>query len=173
MRYIQIYEEFAKPFKSFNTQVGEIIRRLDLVINNTTIPFKIGIIDKNAGKFYFKYRDPNLSQSVSYFESMVVEIRYIDDYPNRDSLAYRDRKVLKQGKTNWEDSPYIKIMINNNFPKKTVYLRFLCDKYCDKIEDSLKNYDYYLLTLNKYDEFIEELTPEAEEMYKDSKIYNI
>ena len=63
--------------------------------------------------------------------------------------------------------------IKNNFPKKTVYLRFLCDKYCDKIEDSLKNYDYYLLTLNKYDEFIEELTPEAEEMYKDSKIYNI
>jgi len=145
MKYIKIYEVFRPPFKSFNPYVSEIMKRLDSIYVKDNIV--ISIVDKNSGKLDIVGYDKDDKE----IDRMMVQVRYVD------------------GK--------IKIMIYRYMLKKFEYLKHLCDIYCEEVElDGVglrAKFIAYFLYLDKFDKFIENLTPESEEVYNISKKYNL
>jgi hypothetical protein len=144
MKYIKIYEEFQKPFNSFNPYVYEIMKGLDSIYAKDNVVS--GVIDKNSGKLD-RVSDPQLDKKTL---RMIIQVKYI------------------------EQEPKIEIMIYYTMVKQVEYLKYLCDIYCQN-RSSLKrfNFEVYYLSLDKFDDFIKDLTIEGEEMWKDTKKYNI
>jgi hypothetical protein len=145
MKYLKIYEEFKKPFNSFNPYVNEIMKGLDSIYVKDNVVS--GVIHKNSGKLD-RVTDPQFFTQMSY--RMMVQVKYI------------------------EQEPKIEIMIYWTMVKQVEYLKHLCDIYCQNKSSLNKfNFEVYYLSLDKFDDFIKDLTIEGEKMWKDTKKYNI
>lgn len=154
MKNVVTYDKF-KPFKSFNPYVSAILKGLDEIYVRDDNNMVTGVIDKNAGKLDI------VSEAI--FDNhkitrMVVEIRYINNE--------------------------LKIMINKFMTNQVEYLKYLCDTYCDKAVFSLDRgglgedersgkFEIWTLKLEQYNEFINDLTNDALDMYYDSNKYNL
>lgn len=173
MKYVKTYEVFESPFKSFNPYVSKIMKGLEEIYVMEDNNIRVGIIDKNSAKLYrvsgmhvshvifiskFAGYDPSINDNL---ERMMVQVRF------------KDNKI--------------KISITTPMIKQLAYLDYLCNIYCDDpstIGDwigttRVMDGDYfitqtnYFLPLNKFDDFIKDLTLEGEEMWRETKKYNL
>jgi len=149
MKYIEIFENWSPPFKSFNPLISKIMKGLDeiYVKDNQLVginTIKIGIIDKNAAE-------------LSTEERLLILIRF--STINLNTLEPFEKEI--------------KITINNQMFKELNYFKYLLDTYCKKGEKELNWFDIYILPLEVYGEFVEKLTLEAEELYNYANKYNL
>lgn len=155
MKYIQKYESMNNLL--VNPQIKIITDKLREIfeIKKEFVPSTRQIYDNNiTSTFFIKGRNPQSGEEIKVIKCIIeIGVKGID-FEIKKSLSFRNLERKN---------------------KQLDFLRYLLNIYGNENKTKVtgRNSDFYILPISNYNEFINELTIENFETYKDSSKYNV